>query len=353
MNRFGTKASNLEMLSKENMNAYVLDMYVLNHAAWKKNEKTCLRKIAERFSGNVIVRSCAKGEDIKGSQTAGKYDSLLNVPLEPDLLKQAIEFVFASYEECFYDNAVIIQPYLGNTKKSGVIFTYDINRNMPYYVIELSESSDTSAVTGGTTNACETYWVARNATLFNEFGMIIDVAKKIEKVFRCEFLDIEFAIDCKGNLVIFQVRPLFCAFKRTYSKKVLHGLNDINIQKLKFDSRYAGNMTLFSNMTDWNPAELVGRHPYPLDYSLYNLTFTRDNWVIGREKIGYKNNYVSSLTLLLNGFAYVDVQKDFNSYLPKGLTALSENKLVNMYLNELSNRGELFDKAEFEIVDTC
>lgn len=59
MNKLGTKAQNLEVLAREKINAYVLDTYVINYAVWKKNEEGCLENIRRRFSGNVIVRSCA------------------------------------------------------------------------------------------------------------------------------------------------------------------------------------------------------------------------------------------------------------------------------------------------------
>ena len=35
-----------------------------------------------------------------------------------------------------------------------------------------------------------------------------------------------------------------------------------------------GKYTLFSTMTDWNPAEIIGLKPNPLSYSIYKELIT-------------------------------------------------------------------------------
>ena len=53
--------------------------------------------------------------------------------------------------------------------------------------------------------------------------------------------------------------------------------------------------TYFSDMTDWNPAEIIGNNPNPLDYSLYNFLIMKNSWQKGRIQIGYNKklrNYI-------------------------------------------------------------
>ena len=42
-------------------------------------------------------------------------------------------------------------------------------------------------------------------------------------------------------------------------------------------------------MTDWNPAEMIGTQPKPLDYSLYCHLITNKSWLIARKLMGYKD----------------------------------------------------------------
>ena len=50
----------------------------------------------------------------------------------------------------------------------------------------------------------------------------------------------------------------------------------INISQKKFlkhkNTKLLGKKTIFSDMADWNPAEIIGHNTNILDYSLYNLS---------------------------------------------------------------------------------
>ncbi len=48
-----------------------------------------------------------------------------------------------------------------------------------------------------------------------------------------------------------------------------------------------GKHTLFSDMADWNPAEMLGPRPAKLDVSLYRLLITSGAWNTGRVSLGY------------------------------------------------------------------
>ena len=41
---------------------------------------------------------------------------------------------------------------------------------------------------------------------------------------------------------------------------------------------------MFSQMSDWNPAEMIGQFPSKLSYSLYSKLITNKCWLIARKK---------------------------------------------------------------------
>ena len=103
--------------------------------------------------------------------------------------------------------------------------------------------------------------------------MIIAI-KEIEDVSNNDKLDIEFAIT-ENNIIIFQVRPLTALKKDTNSFIEKHVKNEIKKNQKKFLKIQSQKSTInkkiiFSNMTDWNPAEIIGSNPRKLDYSLYD-----------------------------------------------------------------------------------
>ena len=78
-----------------------------------------------------------------------------------------------------------------------------------------------------------------------------------------------------------------------------------------------GKFTLFSNMCDWNPAEMIGSKPHTLASSLYSELITDYVWSKQRHDYGYKNVEPNRLMVNLAGTTYIDVRTDFNSFLPK------------------------------------
>ncbi len=115
----------------------------------------------------------------------------------------------------------------------------------------------------------------------------------------------------------------------------------------------AGKRTFLSNMSDWNPAEMIGNKPKPLALSLYSELITDNVWAEQRDKYGYKNVFPNPLMINLGGIPYIDLRVDINSFLPKNLNKKLENKIVDYYLKRLKKNPFLHDKIEFEIVETC
>ena len=81
------------------------------------------------------------------ASNAGAFLSVLNVATEQ--LAGAIKQVIASYGDAADHDEVLIQPMLQNVVRSGVAFSHDPNTCAPYRVINWSESSNTTAITGG------------------------------------------------------------------------------------------------------------------------------------------------------------------------------------------------------------
>ena len=106
-------------------------------------------------------------------------------------------------------------------------------------------------------------------------------------------------------------------------------------------------------MADWNPAEIIGNNPNPLDYSLYDFLIMKDAWKKGRTKIGYQNQGKNNLMVKFGNKPYVDIDKSFNSLIPSNIDKYLKEKLMKKYVKKLITNHELHDKVEFEILTTC
>ena len=132
----------------------------------------------------------------------------------------------------------------------------------------------------------------------------------------------------------------------------------INIKK-KFSKlkksipNLSGKKTIFSNMIDWNPAEMIGSKPSALSSSLYCELITDKVWAEQRANYGYKDVRPNPLLVNLAGSPYIDARVDFNSFMPAGLDKKIETKIVNHLLKKLSSKPSLHDKVEFDLVETC
>ena len=106
-------------------------------------------------------------------------------------------------------------------------------------------------------------------------------------------------------------------------------------------------------MADWNPAEIIGNNPNPLDYSLYDFLFMQDSWQKGRIKIGYDKNNQSNLMEKFGNKPYINIRKSFYSLFPEKLSKKTKNKLMKFYFKKLEQNPYLHDKVEFHILFSC
>ena len=114
-----------------------------------------------------------------------------------------------------------------------------------------------------------------------------------------------------------------------------------------------GKKSIFSNMADWNPAEIIGEKPNTLALSLYKELISDDIWRVQRKNYGYSDVFPNILIFSFGGMPFVDLRTDINSFLPKDLKKKTKEIVVNKYLSYLSKNIVLHDKIEFELVETC
>ena len=105
-------------------------------------------------------------------------------------------------------------------------------------------------------------------------------------------------------------------------------------------------------MSDWNPAEIIGKLPSILSSSIYKYIITDSNWALSRRLDNYKNVNGPLLVNIL-GTDYVDVNKSIKSFIPNEITDKITQKIEYKAYSFLCQNPSLHDKLEFEIIPTC
>lgn len=332
------------------------DIQMFGDLLWKNLcERLCL------FHFEAIVRSSCGNEDTAVNSNAGKFVSILHVDLgNPDTLRDAAKKVWRSYGTDDPDEEILIQPMLADVIRSGVVFTADMETLAEYYTVNYQEGSDTEAVTSGATNAVRTfirYKYAPTPIEDPDMASLLDACAEIEAFLKNNALDIEFGINSKHEVYIFQVRPIARGEKKQYERLSLkEPLSRVyrKVQKLGRPHPFLlGRRTLFGVMPDWNPAEILGLRPKKLALSLYKELITDQVWAHQRTDYGYRNLTMHPLMASFCGIPYIDTRITFNSFVPASLHTHLGEKLVNHYLNRLEAYPAYHDKIEFEIVFSC
>tara|TARA_Y100000310_G_scaffold51473_1_gene47433 strand:- start:2101 stop:4533 length:2433 start_codon:yes stop_codon:yes gene_type:complete len=362
---FTSKANTLMLLQKKAKSSKIEKIFHFKVKEWFENDEKLLGKISATFkTGSVVVRSSALDEDSLDSSEAGKYQSILDVnPNNKRKLKNGINSVIKSYYQkgnSVEENQILIQAQSQQIVISGVVFTKTPELGRPYYVINYEQGQSTTGVTQGL--AGQVVKIFRNTSQKNipeKWRSLIKSIKEIESIFSFNSLDIEFAINKKQEILIFQVRPI-TSIKQKFSIRNL----ETTISKLIFENKkqfsnlskkkhLVGNFTFFSDMSDWNPSEIIGNNPNQLDYSLYKFLITDDIWYKSRAILGYHNVKSNHLMQKFGNKPYIDVRASFNSLIPKNLSKQIKKKLISYYFHKLEKFPHLHDKVEFDILFTC
>ncbi|MCK5665183.1 MAG: hypothetical protein KAI17_16950, partial [Thiotrichaceae bacterium] len=362
----GTKAETLVRLEPLVRHSQIGKQVSFTCECWNNDSNAVLNEISQAFvDANLVVRSSSTAEDGWYSSNAGGFDSILNVDgSDQSIVSDAINTVVASYgEEKSNQDQVLVQEFLSNVRMAGVVFTCSLESGAPYYRFNFDDKTQsTESVTAGTHDDLRTIIVSRFATKYlesvePELVPVLQSVEELEQLLGFDKLDVEFAIDAAGLVHIFQVRPItvdHSAFDVDFSS-IKQSLSECNksFNALQHPSPFVfGNKTIFANMPDWNPAEIIGTRPKPLAFSLYRQLITNDIWAQQRVEYGYRDVRPCPLISSFSGQPYVDSRASFNSFIPAVLHEEIAARLAKAYLNILADNPQYHDKIEFNVVFT-
>ena len=364
---FSSKAENLLNIKKLSSKFNVPKLLTFSAIELKANSDSCFEAVRDYFdSKSVAIRSSAGDEDNIYTSAAGLYESVLNVPSDDkDRVQSAITEVISSYEKiraCKEEDRIIVQEMVNKPSCSGVVFTHELNTGAPYYVINYDDVSGlTNTVTSGDGEyANRTLYAHRGASdsiRSERFKILLSAVAELELIMNNKFLDIEFAIDSDLTVHLFQVRSITTLpnWNRSLTNKIdlhLDGIKSFVGKKFRPMANICGETTVFSQMSDWNPAEIIGRAPRVLSLSLYETLITDSVWSKARKIMGYDAPTSHPLMVSLAGQPFIDTRLSFQSFLPEGLPRTISEKLVTSWVTQLKKKPELHDKVEFEVAMT-
>jgi len=183
-----------------------------------------------------------------------------------------------------------------------------------------------------------------NYRLNIKWATLISVISQIEKLFPSQLLDIEFSFDKNNKLHIFQTRIL----KRELENSQIN-IAQVHQNSLKLDNYKNRGFGFFSNMSDWNPIEMLGINPKPFSISLYRSLISDKTWKESREYLGYYSPNEDHLIEIFCEKPYVNVVASLQSLTPDGISPKIREKVVGYAIKELESKKYLHDKIEFEL----
>ena len=361
---FETKARTLECISNIKKSFSVPKFVYFTVDEWHEHKEDLLSKISstmKQHSPLLAVRSSACIEDGGETSMAGRFLSVLNVPASDHVaIEDAVSQVAQSYD-ANPKNEILVQAMVTDAVVSGVIMTRNGEDGSPYYVFNYDdESGKTDTVTGGT-GVQKAVLIHRSAAECQITSLrlraMLRLAREIEGICGIIPLDIEFGITRDGRVQLFQVRRITTArhWRPDVESAVNHCLPYLATFVMEAGGRrdgLLGGRTIFGNMPDWNPAEIIGATPRVLSASLYRHLVTRSVWREARAMMGYRKLPPVELMVSLGGRPYIDVRCSLNSFLPAELGAETGERLVDAELDRLARHPEFHDRLEFEIAPT-
>lgn len=358
--RFASKAATLEQLASQVTKASLCDQVIVRAPAWAVDREAILDQITRRL-GKVplVVRSSAAAEDCWDNSLAGAHLSVANVANESSAVAAAIDKVLASYADLSAADEVLVQPMVKEVTISGVVLTRDLDTGSPYYVINYDDfTGRTDTVTsGGESKTVLVHRSRPDALKSPRLRKLVDCVIELEAITGSHELDIEFCITTAEDVYILQVRPLAA---RQQWMPLSDAAVDAAINRTRVAVANAmrpapdlmGRTTILAEMTDWNPAEMIGTAPRPLALSLYKSLITNRVWAEARVGMGYRD-VAGPLLVDFHGRPFIDVRRSLNSFLPADLDDRIAHCLVDHQLARLAANPDLHDKVEFEIAVTC
>lgn len=366
---FYSKGRTLLELKKKISKFNIPKTFIFSVQDWKRNKEIYLKKIQKSFKSKIIIRSSSSMEDNLQTSGAGQFLSLLNISSKDlEKVSVSIDKVIKSYQKVkkkVLKEEILIQEMISDVKMSGVIFTGNNSENENfYYTINYDDITGTtdSITSGKSTYSNKTLYIFKKKIKLirsERFKKIVSGVQEIEKIYPNQNLDIEFCLTKNGKFFLFQVRPVILNNKieKNFKKEVSNELTKLHkdLKKIFFSpsQQFKDCKTFLSQMSDWNPGEMIGQHPSNLSYSIYDYLITNKNWLISRKIMGYKNFSESNLMFRLCGRPFIDVKKSLMSLTPNNISQKLSQKLINASIRKLMFFPSLHDKIEFELMPTC
>jgi phosphohistidine swiveling domain-containing protein len=349
-----SKADILRHLVSSPTATFVIDKFVVFDVhAWRTDATAVLEMIRRSdLAQFVVVRSSALNEDTSLEFAPGVFISRLGVDAGNDeALRGAIDAVIASYwghpiaKHADGANHVIVQTQCRAALLAGVMDTGD--RESPYVVVFFSRSGVTNAVTrGDSAERVALYHGIENQGSLQWRLLLLAAAEVAAKVgFRAL---IEFALDHDNVVHVFQARPI----RTSSTAKISPAQNAVRLHLNDALKQIDGASGPWSDMSDWNPAEMLGDRPRPLSTSLYEYLVTDSAWLTGRVSLGYRNISPAALLETVCGKPYVNIRRSFLSLTPAQLSDDLASRLVEDRVAALREAPELHDKVEHSLLFT-
>lgn len=363
--KFISKAYNLTELKKKKFKEFKIPNYFFFTVSdWKKNKKYIIQKIKKNLSAYICIRSSFIGEDTSINSLAGKFNSYIKIKKNEKNIVKYVNLLIQQYREFDKINIkkhqILIQNFVDDNICSGVMTNYCISDGSPYYTINYDDiSKSTESVTSGNINSHRVLFIYKNnfENIRNKnFKKLIFSLQKIEKAYLNIALDIEFSINKKNQINILQIRPISkkIKWKKFHLKKFEKNLiiNKNKYDKIKKQIKNQKNL-VFSCMSDWNPAEMIGVHPEYLSYTLYEYFIMKKAWFNARKEMGYGMGEAKCLMQNFLGKPYINLNLSFESLVPTSINKKLRDKLVSYWLTEIQKKPYLHDKIEFDLVQNC
>jgi len=362
----GSKADTLARLASQVTQSRIGEQVSFTIAEWQTRREEVIGHVREVFgTKTIIVRSSSASEDGWSTSSAGRFESVACVHADdPIQVVEAVERVAASFAAVSSpDDQVLVQEQLLDVRMAGVALTCGLDTGAPYYCLNVDqESGSTNVVTAGGASPTRTLIISRSepgrlAEIDPALMPVLDAVREMETILAYERLDIEFAVDAEGMVHIFQVRPITVDHSEFELDPDFHRIRR-KADADRFRSAQArspwivGRRTIFGDMPDWNPAEILGARPRPLALSLYQHIITDDIWASQRAGFGYRDVRPHPLLTVFSGRPFVDVRASLNSFVPACLDEALAERLVEAGIERLASRPQLHDKIEFDVIFT-
>ena len=351
-----TKGQTLRSLSTTIKKSKIEPLRTFTVNDYNANKDNILDLINKSFNKKIIIRSSTSKEDDMSESHAGEFLSIQNIYSKDNaVISKSIDEIISNYKSKIKDyknEEILVQNQTENVSVSGVIFTRNLKTNSPYYVITYDDVTGlTDTVTGG--SASKTLWLNRDIKKYSvpsKWAKLIESVKEIELVFNKMILDIEFAINKKGEIIIFQVRPLAANSKFFFSTTSYEDKTEELVKKYKKYSKK--DKVIFSDMAFWNPSELIGDNPKPLSLTLFEELIMKKSWNKGLASLGYTDTE-KNIIFKAGNKPYINVDLAIEALAPNKLNQSLKNKLKLYYKKRFLKYPASHDKFEFDIIDSC